>query len=1093
MDMRSIGRIARAFVFAGVFLAFVSIPPSSLTGMAIAAGKPVRARHLIEHPRAGQRVLARPLLIRIRARRHARVGTRLNGRPIAKYLSRPSRRGLRRLRASPSHGLRHGRNVLWVRVRPRGAGRARVQRVRFRVTGERPLAAAGLDRRVGQHARFRLSGRRSRPRPTRRSRPLRYRWELLRAPRGSRLWRRTQGSRRRAKRRAARRVRNLGPPPKLRRLGAVKPRLRLDHPGVYRFRLNVIDPDGIRGTDQVSLRVDPPPLVPIDTMAKPKGTRSWGVRVGTQFYPDPGKNQQWLQVVVLKSETQELISNTSYNCPQATAHPHATELEAVKKCTERVRADILKLSNHNVIVIAVSQRVNGKMARTKPWQVQPPVGFWTAIDGMGADVEDEDHAHAGTPLLRGRISAVWRVERGSSDIPDRLVAAHDHYDLDRVASGEVAGFLVRDNVGSYSGFRAAEQPGYETQATGSVALANVMRIGSKRYPSETNDGHTIIQSGEGGFQAVMVDPESLQGASETFRTRLKECGGECAVEVGEMKEWIETEVRQGRTLLFLASIGDPRLDPSNIEEQKRREAENAAAAGLVSLLANQFGATYNRVYRTLHDTGSTPPGPRSYSLVANHGTPAGFGLEREGAAGASGGNTVPQSGSLAHGKDYAFEPEAGLTSGKLGDAGAKLREVAYSQPSSWPEQGNRGRSTAISWVGERVGIDSRRSLYWTQPYGKHGEGFWNAKKGEIKELAYPKLVGFSKADFEWAQTEFALEIRWLEAAHSLSSTLATPFTKGQLTAWGDVENIASTIQESVTAPEIVTKSDQEALVALDFAGETVEAIPLVGNIVKAVAAGYKAVEGLVRIREGGGDATGGFQAKVGKFGKQLSERLELAQEAIEDQLTDVIVADYRKLKTVGLCAELSKACPDGPLEQWQFTQVEQEKAAPAVERGIETLIYAALLPTKYEAWLLPLSPHTATSHDQGHQVAGQTALSGFYCAFHPLPLSAQVAYPIHLNVESVPGGDTWRVAAYGHRFFDKGRWRMEKPTGGATDPLFNAISEEGLGANPEVFYRRAWNGGAAAPEGLSDYPETGSKVQWIEKDNPIGLKPECDW
>ncbi len=826
-------------------------------------------------------------------------------------------------------------------------------------------------------------------------------------------------------------------------------------------------------------------------MAKPKKSKVWGVKVGTQFYPDPGKNQQWLQVVALKSANQELIWNRSYACPQATANPHASQaaLSAVKKCTEQVREDVDSLSGENALVIAVSQRVSGQMARTKPWQTQPPVGFWTAILGVGGQILDKDYAHPGTPLLRGRVSAVWRVRAGVKSIPSGTpVVEHNPDDLDRLEIGEAAGFLVRDSAGMYSAFKGSQQVPYATQAPGSEPLANVMRVGSIHYPSTSNRGHFTFESGEGGFQVLMLDPNSLQGVSETFRTRFnqKHCSGSsCPVELSRMTEWIRSNA--GRyTLLLLASIGDPRVDPGNVEN---KVDVNKAAAALASLLTGQFGATTNRVDRALHDTGSTPAGPRSYSLVAAQGAKAGRGLEMEGPAGKADANSVPQSGDLNQDDAYEFVPQADLVSGTENNAGAKLREVALSQPGSWPEHGDPGRTAAIVWVGGQVGIDSNRSLYWSQPYKSE---FWTFKATEIAKLARPKRHSFSRADFAWAKAELRREILWLGAAHAFASTLAQPFQKGQISAWKNVEGIANKIQTDIVPPsEITTREEVEAQAVFDYAREIAGAIPGVSNGIRAIEATYNVVSGLIEAGDGR-DASAPFSVKAGELGKALAERLELTQEAIEDELLDIVVADYRKLRTVALCGGLSKECPDKPLEQWQFTKVEQHNAAKPVKRGVETLVYSALLPIKYDAWLLPESSNKATSHDQGHQVAGPTT-TGNWCPFYQLPLSAQLALPVEPNVAGDPHApETWQVVAYGRRYTIKGgAWRMERPGSKATDNIFQPVSEGGLGANPEVFLRRSWTGGAK-PKALTEYPEVGARVHWITADTP-GIHPECGW
>src|SRR4051812_9630518 len=88
---------------------------------AIAAGR------LVVSPRSGATEDGTAHL-RVRAGERATLTARLNGRDISKDFD-ATRRGVRTLDASVSHGLRHGRNVLRVTVqRPTGATRRRTVR-----------------------------------------------------------------------------------------------------------------------------------------------------------------------------------------------------------------------------------------------------------------------------------------------------------------------------------------------------------------------------------------------------------------------------------------------------------------------------------------------------------------------------------------------------------------------------------------------------------------------------------------------------------------------------------------------------------------------------------------------------------------------------------------------------------------------------------------------------------------------------------------------------------------------------------------------------------------------------------------------------
>jgi hypothetical protein len=291
------------------------------------------------------------------------------------------------------------------------------------------------------------------------------------------------------------RVKNLGPDALFSRRGSRTPYFRADYPGLYRFRLTVTAPDGATGVDDVPMQVTSAPLVPINTMAKPPEQDSWGVRVGEHFYPDPGNSQKWLQLVVLNPQTLEPIpgpmANQAYDCPEATQNPHV-ESNAVNRCTQAVTSDLAQLKrdypNKRLVVIGVSQRLDGQIGEGSGWTVQPPVLLPNALAQIGGrQVVPQQWANRDLPMLRGRMSVVGFLGSKAGEGTNHL-----NLDLaDRRDDGTIHGYLLRDKWGLYSSFASGEHVPFDTQAPGSTPTHNVMQIGDQTFTADLDvpSGH----------------------------------------------------------------------------------------------------------------------------------------------------------------------------------------------------------------------------------------------------------------------------------------------------------------------------------------------------------------------------------------------------------------------------------------------------------------------------------------------------------------------------------------------------------------------------------------------------------------------------
>src|ERR671923_2262043 len=91
-------------------IAAVVVTPAEANGASAKQGERV-----VLSPRAAQVVRSHLVRLRVRAGEQARLRARLNGVDVSGEFGR-ARRGVRTLRVSVSHRLRHGRNVVRVRV-----------------------------------------------------------------------------------------------------------------------------------------------------------------------------------------------------------------------------------------------------------------------------------------------------------------------------------------------------------------------------------------------------------------------------------------------------------------------------------------------------------------------------------------------------------------------------------------------------------------------------------------------------------------------------------------------------------------------------------------------------------------------------------------------------------------------------------------------------------------------------------------------------------------------------------------------------------------------------------------------------------------
>lgn len=1012
------------------------------TTAAAAGGK--AAKPLILAPRAERAYAAPTVAVRVKAPRGAkRFRARLNGEPVGRYFGPPSARGVRTLQVSSTFGLRYGENRLRVRVGKR------TEVARFRVGAGRPLVGAGFDNAVAAGDTVYLDGR---------------------APRGSRLdWTEVSGP----------------GDAKLVESGA-DAKFTPTVPGSYELRLKAKAPGGRLGSDLVEVRVDPVPAATVDTMAPCPGSQAHecsGIKVGDAFYKAGEPDTAWAQIVVLDRQTLEPVggsrkdlANKTYEVRPYVDGPVPTCRVAL--CMEELRRDLERVSKNDLVI------VSNPPGGFSPRGIEQPLGE------IGVP-PDTDFPHG---KFGGAFSAIGFVGTQPGHGDWHAVAGAPE------GAARMKGYLIRGNQGDF-GFQPYYRLALDTQAPGSDANTNVVRIGRDAYKQEL--------SGVGGYQVVVLDRQTLEGESYWFETATGDAG--LPARLGAMADRLKRANDSRRSLVIVASRGVPAVGKAvNDAAQRTINSDLQAIADQIDTL----GGTRNGIFRamdpalsdddsyTLIGWSFAGPGTAAGSEATEGGTQAGNGL---------GMSTVAMTGALAAtGPNSAYELQEEPTIGGKSSganpaiAAAQLNELLVSPPTAWPEQvfdptptGPRHR-LAIAWIGQKVfGTDNPRTRYWTVPYFAHT---WEEYASKVRALSCSdssscsevpscsqsnEETKFCAADLEWAKTELQREIGWLINAHTYMKSVAEPFSKEALSSWAAFEAISNSVRDKAEVGQD-KQSNARAAAYWKVFRSLLTGAPKVGEVFHAVDTVYELAMELNEINhEPPADQ---FQARADQLGVKLAERLVAAQEFLTEQVPNLIAADYRKLKAVGSCTSLDPDewlyCRPFDHLDWEFTQRDQQMAAEVLVPGMEAWAYGPLLAAKYDLWSLPLWWQTDVNKPENFW--GDSVVRGY--PFDGLPASAQVAKPIYRDIpdyhhELLEGqngaysvGDTWQIYALGERTgvgVAGFRWEMKYPKAEVTEQLFKPRSEGGFGLDREAFFDRNFT-----PRALEHYPEKDTRTGW---------------
>jgi hypothetical protein len=610
----------------------------ALLGASSATAAPHHAKakggKIIVAPRGGQVVTANVAKLSIRTGRGLRI--RLNGHWIpAKEFGRANR-GVRTMQASISHGLQAGRTTLTVKLRRHGHRRRAT--VRFRVEPPGPLLGAGRDQVAGIGEDVRLAGQIApgAPGPVRDS----IAWTPIRVP-GSDQPDCEPGGKGTA----------LQSPEGL--TANFTPRL----PGEYVYRVSDGSGPGSSGDNKPVKVLYRNQMVPVETIINAGSDASKrGIKVGKLTYllskakAAPGAANAGLQVLVLKRETLECISNTRYQT--------AAELQAGLKGVDSTE----------LVIVAMQPGGSGQLDGKALYEALGPIGF----------PEEDDKA---LPTSGGSFSGigVGKFHRGDADV-----------NILPQGSGEVAGMTGVLSIDQYNQF------GYIPTLSQPI----------KWVMDEPPAPCTELRYCEGyrGYFVEIQNPRTGKVVSETlFPTGA--AGDRPEERVEEMIKMIEGAPAGDIVQVVADSL---RMANESTFPPSLLPVTQATYQRLVKAIVS-IGGTRNAFNKTAFTRGSLASGGQIYALVGWKGAKEGEGAEA--AANVFGQSGAPRLiGELRPNRRSLLRPSLESEAATK----TNLADVVMWQPSEkWPLEDSPGEMRALAYLGVQVELgEDPRLEYW---------------------------------------------------------------------------------------------------------------------------------------------------------------------------------------------------------------------------------------------------------------------------------------------------------------------------------------------------------------------------------------------
>ena len=720
----------------------------------------------------------------------------------------------------------------------------------------------------------------------------------------------------------------------------MRPGITPDVRGTYVSKLAVTD-RARSATDRVeTTALQPTPLVPVDTAATVGGEPgiALGYHPAEQGGREPqGPNEEFfplgdgnaLQLVVLDRGTLETESTWAGPVGGGSISELTSQLDGVE-------------DDDLVIVTAFAGSWSGTATSDL-----------VANDGQGVEP-------IGAALQSIPQQAAYGLEHGGqgSWIGVPGFAAGDAWEIAGQGDVGLRGFLSPDNNDNYA-YMAPEPTTYDLGPDGQAVS---IQFGDDQ-PYEGS-----LPDGQGGFLVAYVDALTLAPADvagvpsggSVYQTRNAD-GSPNTDAMFSMAGDLQTAAGQGAPLLVaIRSIGPAPLaqigeQPPNYEGDLDFIYEET-----LDFFVEQVAAVGGHG-QAIWGMATKPTGQDSYSLLGSNYAASGQQEDPEGTGTDVGSQVGPQpqtqlSGVLARDKDSRYV--AKVTTDQPVDA--TLAKLSLAEPVEWPLSQTAGQRAAIACIGNAQGLGpDPRVAYWTQTYDAQR---WASIQAAISAMSSTACSNVDEADFNDVRDELAQEIGWLLNVQSYLGALTSPFSNSGLSSFADLQSITNEVVDAVNPPPPKPAGIDAWAVLGDVAdligdGE----VPFAAQIGEV----FFLADDLTSQSDDGPTVNWGerVESASATMGQELAQQLQTVADSNEE-LADIVVADFNKLRTVGTLGQCTPG-QSGCTPEWQITQDQQRDVSRALEVSARRQIWGGILPAGYPYVLY-------TSSDPGSYGAGGT-------------------------------------------------------------------------------------------------------------------------
>lgn len=887
----------------------------------------------------GPRRSAGKARVRLRlAGKRVAVHLRLNGRRVRLPASARRGRRLRIVWLAGDEGLRHGRNLLRVTAVDRRGGRFAVERRRIFIRRTAPIPGAGHSRRVFVKDRVRLNARGTRAAYLPPS--LRYRWRIVRKPRGSRA--------------------------RLRGATTRRPRLRPDLPGRYRLRMTVVEriPGRASARPGAGARAVASDTTTLSAMPDSRGMGTavntmdhGGVTVGDNHYAPPDPSEP-LQLVVLDRKYLTLLQNLSFT--------------GDTDGTEALDAAVFGLGSNTIAVIAT--RGTGVAPTTDTGSFN---NLNAAVMQLGG--RPISTAAAQTPLgscvkpthVCGGFSVIGTpgFAAGQGAVNEGLGALGDAGTV-----GALTGYLQFDQTYTLHTFVPGDYVAFDTTASGLPTSGKSQTQAVIEVDHATYRSQQLVPPVVAGAYVLVLDAGTLAFREDgTFALP----GGPAAnIPVStvagdeqEMAALLNKYANDPSALVFVQTIGLPgRWDSQPQVAQGWNEVATALQA---------FGG-----HRTLFNALSDD----SYAQVGPGDPPAASSVRI--ASQAASRSPGQLAGTLARNDSGQFYADnASGTDEFVGN----LAQVAYQPPApgGWPLRDIKPYPAVMQCVA--TALDLKYPI--EESYYAVAEP-WGDDNTELQALTMSDLAGqcdtssFNATDLATVKTQLGKEFTYVGKVRSSLHEMQAAFGWTQVGSDTSLQHAADEVRRSITAAPDAAKVSYDGLGIADEVIYVIGAVAELAGQEEAAVGIELAASGLGLVDETTLDDQGRPElaqtitdTDVSGLANDLNTRYGQALWHF-DQVGDMLVSDWGKLETAG-----KNFSPAGP---WEWTSEKEGQVPGPLELAATRFAYTALFPKAYPALL------RGTKGDATFELPDNPSL--YSCWWYPYAGGS----PNHLETDHTP-------------------------------------------------------------------------------------------